>query len=332
MEGTYCILIIIADGKVSENCKQETADAIVAATEYPLSIVMIGVGDGPWDTMHEFDDSLPARKFDNFQFVEFNSVFVEESEHDSEFLEAQFALQALMEVPDQYKLIQELGLLDRFLDQKLEGYEAMAEVEEEEEPKEPMWWERKGSRSAIQDESAAPEDDSELFNHSASMVDDEAAKAFVDQQLPSETPDPTPNGARRKKKQRRWSTSGPQCEWSCESCTFLNPAENQKCVVCEMRRPSTLDKIDGLNSAELGAAPQYFLCPISQDIMKEPVVAEDGYVYEKAEITKWIRQKTKGQQGAKSFATSPMTGKPMNKTVIPNHALRSEILEWLETQ
>ena len=50
-----------------------TLEALVDASNFPLSIVMIGVGDGPWGLMEDCDDLLPSRKFDNFQVI-FNTV------------------------------------------------------------------------------------------------------------------------------------------------------------------------------------------------------------------------------------------------------------------
>lgn len=104
--GEYHVLLIVADGQVNE--VKETADAIIEASNYPLSIVMVGVGDGPWEQMNEFDDELPARRFDNFQFVELEEVF---RKYTPSNRESAFAVHALMEVPEQYQEIKRLGLL-----------------------------------------------------------------------------------------------------------------------------------------------------------------------------------------------------------------------------
>jgi len=101
----YHILVIIADGQMP--VEGPSVDALVKASSFPLSVIMVGVGDGPWNTMEEFDDRITTRVFDNFQFVNFSRVT-----HRAKNPETQFALHALMEIPDQFKAIQELDLLD----------------------------------------------------------------------------------------------------------------------------------------------------------------------------------------------------------------------------
>ncbi|KAK2969753.1 hypothetical protein RJ640_028033 [Escallonia rubra] len=117
--GQYHVLVIVADGQVTRSVdtergqlspqEQKTVEAIVEASNFPLSIILVGVGDGPWDMMREFDDNIPARAFDNFQFVNFTEIMSKNAAPLRK--ETEFALAALMEIPSQYKATIELNLL-----------------------------------------------------------------------------------------------------------------------------------------------------------------------------------------------------------------------------
>lgn len=102
----YHILVILADGQFVS--REPTVQAIVAASHYPLSIIVVGLGDGPWNTLHQFDDWLPQRQFDNFQFVEYERI-VKLARNKN--LEATLALHMLMEIPDQYQMVHKLGYI-----------------------------------------------------------------------------------------------------------------------------------------------------------------------------------------------------------------------------
>ena len=59
------------------------------------------------------------------------------------------------------------------------------------------------------------------------------------------------------------------------------------------------------------------------DVMDEPVVATDGFTYEKRSILEWFHTKR----------TSPTTGAVLASTaLIPNHSLKSQINQWKEEQ
>ena len=74
-------------------------------------------------------------------------------------------------------------------------------------------------------------------------------------------------------------------------------------------------------ASEAAEVPDDFICPITAEIMTDPVSTSDGFTYERAAITEWLRTKD----------TSPKTGATLeSKALIPNHSLRSVILAFTE--
>ena len=118
-EGGYHILVIIADGSVTDYEKNHAA--LVRASQYPLSVIMVGVGDGdgaaegePFKLMKDLDDDVRGKKFDNFQFVNFTDLWEATEGLSQQERDAEFALEALMEIPEQYQRIKALGLLNNY--------------------------------------------------------------------------------------------------------------------------------------------------------------------------------------------------------------------------
>uniref|UniRef100_A0A672I7W9 WD repeat, SAM and U-box domain-containing protein 1 n=1 Tax=Salarias fasciatus TaxID=181472 RepID=A0A672I7W9_SALFA len=84
-------------------------------------------------------------------------------------------------------------------------------------------------------------------------------------------------------------------------------------------------KIEELKAEQDGPeAPDEFLCPITRELMKDPVIAADGYSYERQSIESWIRGKNK---------SSPMTNLPLQTSLLtPNRSLKAAITRWRSSQ
>ncbi|XP_055940796.1 uncharacterized protein LOC129971234 isoform X2 [Argiope bruennichi] len=106
--GMFHILLIVTDGQMRPD-ETHTRHALVEASKSALSIVAVGVGDGPWRALEEWDERVPDRVFDNFHFVNYHHVV-----RSARNAEAALALHALMEIPDQYQTILRLNYLTKY--------------------------------------------------------------------------------------------------------------------------------------------------------------------------------------------------------------------------
>ncbi|XP_010252135.1 PREDICTED: U-box domain-containing protein 13-like isoform X1 [Nelumbo nucifera] len=73
---------------------------------------------------------------------------------------------------------------------------------------------------------------------------------------------------------------------------------------------------------EIPVIPDDFRCPISLELMKDPVIVSTGQTYERACIEKWLEA---------GHGTCPKTQQNLSSTVLtPNYVLRSLIAQWCE--
>lgn len=74
--------------------------------------------------------------------------------------------------------------------------------------------------------------------------------------------------------------------------------------------------VSAASQARAAEYPEEFKCPISQELMSDPVITADGHSFDRACIERWLR----------CHGTSPVTNLSLpSKALVPNHALRSQM-------
>ena len=67
--------------------------------------------------------------------------------------------------------------------------------------------------------------------------------------------------------------------------------------------------------------PFEFVCPITYEIFRDPVVAADGHTYEREAIEQWIRRR----------ARSPVTNLPLaSRDLVPNINMKKLVADFVE--
>ena len=73
--------------------------------------------------------------------------------------------------------------------------------------------------------------------------------------------------------------------------------------------------------SEASEAGEVFVCPITAEVMTDPVSTMDGFTYERTAISEWLHTND----------TSPSTGATLeSKALVPNCSLRSMIRSFAE--
>ncbi|CAN6295825.1 unnamed protein product [Urochloa humidicola] len=89
------------------------------------------------------------------------------------------------------------------------------------------------------------------------------------------------------------------------------------------RARRAVSKAVSLGSAGSGvelSIPAHFRCPISLDLMRDPVTAPTGITYDRESIEAWLDT---------GRATCPVTHAPLrHEDLVPNHAIRRVIQDW----
>ena len=77
---------------------------------------------------------------------------------------------------------------------------------------------------------------------------------------------------------------------------------------------------------DLDDVDPHFVCPITHELMHDPVVASDGHAYERRALAQWIHESIQKGEGT---VTSPLTREKIETTFHECKTLRCMIRDFL---
>jgi hypothetical protein len=108
--------------------------------------------------------------------------------------------------------------------------------------------------------------------------------------------------------------------WTSSMIALVGLLRYAKCVLFSAATPRPVDSKVDLDDAEPPSPPPDFRCPISLELMGDPVVASSGQTYDRDSITRWF---------GSGKSTCPKTGQVLlNLELVPNKALKNLISRW----
>ncbi|KAG8387248.1 hypothetical protein BUALT_Bualt02G0001700 [Buddleja alternifolia] len=101
----------------------------------------------------------------------------------------------------------------------------------------------------------------------------------------------------------------------------IDRAQQMLCSLKELKLKKSISL--KLNSHRYGAVPEEFKCPLSKELMRDPVIVATGQTYDRPFIQKWLKSGNR---------TCPRTQQVLSHTLLtPNHLIREMIAQWCKS-
>ena len=112
-------------------------------------------------------------------------------------------------------------------------------------------------------------------------------------------------------------------ELDAEEAAAAAAAVTQTPTTSTSQSPAPAETETETAAAPPGAPPE-FVCPLTRRLFGNPVLAADGYSYERAALQALVDATADTGRDL----VSPTTGKPMQPIAVPNHLLRNLVQQW----